>query len=78
MKRILFYFLTWKIFVYFVLVLSLAVIPLQFSYLGGGLVNYLKNPYLWAFANFDGVHYLSIAQEGYKPLTYFYFPVFPD
>ena len=77
MRRIVFYFLTWKIFIYGFLVLSLTILPLQTAYLGGGLNNYLKNPYLWSFINFDGVHYLSIALEGYRTFTYFYFPVFP-
>jgi len=39
--------------------------------------NYLSNPYLWAWGNFDGEHYLSIAQFGYQPLTYFFFPFYP-
>ena len=39
--------------------------------------NYILNPQLWAFVNFDGEHYLAIAHEGYKPLTYFFFPLYP-
>lgn len=39
--------------------------------------NYLKYPWLFAWLNFDGEHYLSIAQEGYQPLTYFFFPAYP-
>lgn len=77
MKRIVLYLLSWKIFIYFILFFSLATLPLQFDYLGGGILEYLKNPYVWPFVNFDGVHYLSLAYEGYKPLTYFYFPLFP-
>lgn len=38
---------------------------------------YAENPYLWSWGNFDGVHFLSIAQDGYKPLQYFFFPLFP-
>jgi Gpi18-like mannosyltransferase len=51
--------------------------PLQHNFLGGGLVNYLKNPFLWSFGNFDGEHYIAIAQYGYQPLTYFFFPMYP-
>ena len=39
--------------------------------------NYLSNPYLWAWGNFDGEHYLAIAQFGYQPLTHFFFPLYP-
>lgn len=76
-KNILGYFLTWRIVIFFVLFLSIPVLKLQTNYLGGGLISYLKNPTLWSFANFDGVHYLNIAYKGYLPLTYFYFPLFP-
>ena len=52
-------------------------LPLQQHLLGGGISNYLNNPYFWGWANFDGEHYIFIAQNGYKPLTYFFFPVYP-
>lgn len=77
MKKIVLFFLTWKVFLYFLIFFSITVFTLQTNYLGGGLENYLKNPYLWSYLNFDGVHYLSIAKEGYRPLTYFFFPVYP-
>ncbi len=60
-----------------VLLLSIKILPLQLNFLGGGLDNYLQKPYLWAWANFDGEHYISIARDGYQSLTYFYFPVYP-
>lgn len=77
MKKIVLYFLTWKVFLYCLVAFSIATLSLQTDYLGGGLENYLKNPYLWSYLNFDGVHYLSIALDGYQPLTYFFFPTFP-
>lgn len=61
----------------FFLLIAINLIPLQRDFLGGGLNNYLNSPYLWSWANFDGEHYLAIAREGYKPLTYFYFPLYP-
>lgn len=51
--------------------------PLNTSFLGGGLLNYLRAPTFWGLINFDGEHYLSIARDGYLPLTYFYFPLYP-
>lgn len=71
------YFLFWRIALFFVLFFSLAIFPLQFNFLGGGLTAYLHNPALWAWLNFDGEHYFSIAQNGYHALEYFFFPVYP-
>lgn len=70
-------FLIWRIALFIFLFLAIKYVPLQKNFLGGGMENYLKTPWLWAWANFDGEHYLSIAQFGYKPLTYFFFPLFP-
>jgi len=70
-------FVFWRLVLFVFLFLAISVVPLQKDFLGGGLVSYLKAPYLWAWANFDGEHYLSLAYQGYQPLTYFYFPVYP-
>lgn len=70
-------FLSWKILLFVFLFLAIPIVPLQMDFLGGGLSNYLKAPYLWSWINFDGEHYLSIAYRGYQPLTYFYFPLYP-
>jgi hypothetical protein len=71
------YFILWRIFIFLGLLLSLSFIPLQFNFLGGGLFSYLHMPQLWAHLNFDGEHYAAIAQNGYKPLEYFFFPLYP-
>jgi len=70
-------FLIWRIVLFIFLFIAIKFVPLQQNFLGGGLENYLKDPYLWSWLNFDGEHYLSLARIGYQPLTYFYFPVFP-
>lgn len=67
----------WRIALLILLFIALRFIPLQNNFLGGGKTNYLQNPLLWSGVNFDGEHYLAIAREGYKPLTYFFFPVYP-
>ncbi|MCL4417837.1 MAG: hypothetical protein M1365_14295, partial [Actinobacteria bacterium] len=46
-------------------------------FLGGGPINYATSPQLFAWANFDGEHYLSIAIFGYKYLEQAFFPVYP-
>ncbi len=82
MKKNDFYFLLklfvgWRLILFFFLFLAIRTIPLQQNFLGGRMANYLANPWLWAWVNFDGEHYLAIAREGYRALTYFFFPVYP-
>ena len=76
-KKIVSAFLGWRLFLILVLTFALRILPHQNNFLGGGLGRYLENPYFWSWINFDGEHYLLIAQNGYKPLTYFYFPLYP-
>lgn len=70
-------FIGWRLLLFVLLAIGIYFVPLQNNFLGGGLGSYMQNPYFWAWSNFDGEHYLAIAYEGYRPLTYFYFPVFP-
>lgn len=77
LKRLVAIFFSWRILLFVFLFLGITYLPLQENFLGGGMQNYLKNPWLWSWVNFDGEHFLSIARMGYQPLTYFFFPVFP-
>jgi len=77
LKNIFGLFLAWRILLFVFLSIAVGFVSLQKNFLGGGLANYLQNPYFWAWLNFDGEHYLSLAQIGYQPLTYFYFPLYP-
>jgi Gpi18-like mannosyltransferase len=70
-------FLIWLAVLFLILFLAVHFLPSQKELLGGGLANYIKNPYFWSWGNFDGEHYVFIAQNGYKPLTYFFFPLYP-
>jgi len=70
-------FVFWRILLFAFLFFAIGATSLQHNFLGGGLSSYLKQPFLWAWGNFDGEHYLSIAYQGYQPLTYFFFPVYP-
>lgn len=70
-------FLVWRLVLLVIVFLAIKLVELQHNFLGGGYSHYISNPYLWAWLNFDGEHYLSIIQDGYKPLTYFFFPGFP-
>ncbi len=75
--KILKYFVIWRLALFFILFISLSIVSLKFNFLGGGISEYLQAPYVWGWANFDGEKYLTIAQNGYKPLEYFFFPLFP-
>ncbi|OGM08586.1 hypothetical protein A2159_03040 [Candidatus Woesebacteria bacterium RBG_13_34_9] len=76
-KKVLFLFIGWRMLLFLFLFLSIQKLQLQQYFIGGGMSAYVKNPYLWSWINFDGEHYLSIARDGYMPLTYFYFPLYP-
>lgn len=76
-KFVLLSFIVWRIALFLILFLSLKFIPLQKNFLGGGMTNYLKMPWFWAWANFDGEHYLSIAQSGYGFGEHAFFPLYP-
>ncbi len=69
--------ITWRLALIVVVFFAVKFLPVQNDFLGGRMVNYLTNPGFWSLANFDGEHYLAIAREGYRPLTYFFFPLFP-
>ena len=73
-------FFVWRIFLFFTAYLARNIIPTfgnRFPYVGileeSGLPNWL-----WSFGNFDGVHYLRIAQDGYAyQFTQAFFPLYP-
>jgi hypothetical protein len=77
-KKIGLFFLLWKIFLYLSLVIAFCFIPLGGkNFFGGGLELYNQFPYLLAWANFDGEHYMSIAMNGYQSLEQAFFPLYP-
>lgn len=70
-------FTVWRIALFVFSYLGVIIFEHQALFLAGGLEEYLQNPLFWGWGNFDGEHYLSIAQNGYRPLLYFYFPLYP-
>lgn len=77
-SQIVLLFSVWKIYILIFGFLSVFLLPIHSShFFGGGLGNYLQNPLFWGWANFDGEHYLSIAQKGYKNLEHSFFPAYP-
>lgn len=74
---ILYSFLSWRILLFVILFFAVKFVPLQQNFLGGGMQSYLRSPWLWAWANFDGEHYLSIAKDGYHLAEQAFFPLYP-
>jgi Gpi18-like mannosyltransferase len=75
---ILISFIIWRVAILIFAALSIKFIPLfSHNYFGGGYSNYITNPLFWGNLNFDGEHYLAIAQNGYRPFQYFFFPLYP-
>ncbi len=78
-KKLILLFISWRLSLLLIMVLAIKFIPLsqKDKYLGGGPFNFPLSPGLFSWANFDGEHYLSIAQNGYKILEQAFFPMYP-
>lgn len=70
-------YIIWLAALYAVLFFAVRFVPVQKNFLGGGYENYQKIPYVYAWANFDGEHYLSIAKNGYGNGEQAFFPLYP-
>ena len=82
MKKIVWIFIIWRILLFFPLLISNILLPYRQGYEYTNLWFYTK-PYipvnsffLYPWANFDGVHYLDIAGNGYGTNGRF-FPLYP-
>lgn len=68
----------WKVLLLFVLIASFELVPLYSQHLlGGGMDKYLTEYYIYPWANFDGEHFIAIAQFGYQQYTHAFFPLYP-
>src|SRR3989344_4720309 len=79
--KILLLFLIWRLLTFSIALIALKIIPefgAKFPYYQETLINTGLPYYIWAFGNFDGVHYLRIAQDGYAyQFTQAFFPLYP-
>ncbi len=73
------FFLIWRLSLVLILEYGSRYFPFGFTdrFLGGGINNYVRFPQVFAWANFDGEHYLSIAFMGYSNLQQAFFPMYP-
>lgn len=80
-KKLAVIFLSWRFALFLLAVISPVVIPVfgnRFPYAEDLLISSGLPQWLWSSANFDGVHYLTIAQKGYvAEFTQAFFPLYP-
>lgn len=78
--KIILLFLSWRFLLFAVMLFAIHNVTLGNTdrFLGGGSFNYHIAPEIFAWANFDGEHYLSIAIFGYKEFEQAFFPTFPS
>src|SRR3989338_656715 len=77
---ILVLFLIWRLFLFFTAFWGSFILPFQprFPYADVFLISSDLPAFVWSFANFDGVHYLTIARSGYAAqFTQVFFPLYP-
>ena len=76
-KKVILIFAFWRILLFIATFLCLLIPLNSHHFLGGSFDNYNFNPFVFGWANFDGEHYLSIAQKGYGHYNHSFFPVYP-
>ncbi len=81
MKKILSWWLWWRLGLLVIAAIATAYIGFLFPYPNFvWLIDSGKNiPVIWTWGGFDGIHYLTIAENGYiAEYTQAFFPVFPQ
>lgn len=79
-RKIFYIFLSWRMGLFIVAFISGLLISFgnKFPYAESLLFNSHLPKFIWSFANFDGVHYLTIAKSGYAAnFTQVFFPLYP-
>ncbi|MEK7565617.1 MAG: hypothetical protein AAB506_01055 [Patescibacteria group bacterium] len=81
-KKIIEIFLFWRFSLLFIGFVSINILPFKasFPYIDETLISSGFPQWLWQWGNFDGVHYLTIAQHGYLGLVnneQVFFPLYP-
>lgn len=69
--------LLWKISTVIYIFLGPLVLPLRSGYLANDRFGFGYPAVVWSLGNFDGMHYLAIAERGYQLLEQPFFPLYP-
>lgn len=80
-RKILALFLGWRVVLFIIGFFAVLIIPNfgnRFPYANTSLIPTGLPAWIWGFGNFDGVHYLRLAQDGYKAeFSQAFFPLYP-
>lgn len=76
-KAIVTWFLVWRLLLIFVVIVAALFVPTTGKFFPELLWQRGLPPWVWAWANFDGVHYVSIAKSGYFFNQQPFFPLYP-
>ena len=80
-RKVVLLFLTWRLLTFSIAQIAPKIIPefgAKFPYHQETLVGTGLSYFIWSQGNFDGVHYLRIAQDGYAyQFTQAFFPLYP-
>lgn len=75
--KIIKYIFVWQLAVVLVTLFSQFLLPYNTTFLGVPLDKHFRYPQLYSRANFDGIHYVLIAQFGYHQSQQAFFPLYP-
>src|SRR3989344_3098568 len=80
-RKVVLLFLTWRLLTFSIAQIAPKIIPefgAKFPYHQETLVGTGLSYFIWSQGNFDGVHYIRIAQDGYAyQFTQAFFPFYP-
>lgn len=76
-KKIIFYFLIWKVIVFIITLFLSHIFPDIPYYQAKNLFADRYHELIWRFANMDGITYLRIARNGYNSTNIPFFPLYP-
>lgn len=81
MKRVMLAFFIWRTYLFAIAAIAPLILPMfqeRFPYFQERLISTNLPHFIWSFGNFDGVHYLGIAANGYAAqFTQVFFPFYP-
>jgi len=78
LKKLLLIIVIWQVGFVVVSTFGIKNLPIQEKYLGGGAKLFSQNPLLYSRGNFDGNHYVNIAEKGYGYAEQAFFPMYPN
>ena len=74
-KKIIIFLVGWKVLIIFFAFIATLTFPINFVFTPHDRIHYPYIVYIWG--NFDGEHYLNIAQSGYFSYQQAFFPFYP-